>query len=257
MLGAIATESPDLDRAWMAEPPGYDAFLPGGACTLRFTPQPRRRLGLGAAHFLHGAVSTILGESGVPHHERWPVFTIALDALGSATLVLGQDDAGAVIANGRFPVRIGSQENVTMQVGPLTRHRAPIVHGRGPRLLRITAETPVVVRRTVRNAEPGHRGGYHTTPTTENLRHSIGPQFAERLGLGFRELGRLELVHRDTQGTRQMTGPKVRLTWGWLGSVVVRVDAQAEWLLRAAETLGLGGRTAFGFGRVQVEPFGC
>lgn len=254
MLGAVAlTES--HDAAWMGEPPAYDAFLPGGACTLRFSPRPLRRLGLGAAHFIHGAVSTILGESGVPHHERWPVFTVVLDALGSATLVLGQDDAAAVIANGRFPVRIGTQENVTMDVGPLTRLRAPIVHGRGPRLLRITAETPVVVRRTVSKPDHGHRGAYHTTPTTENLRHSIGAQFAERLGLGFRELGQLELVHRDTRGVKQMTGPKVRLTWGWLGSVVVRVDAQAEWLLRAAETLGLGGRTAFGFGRVRVEEY--
>lgn len=239
------------DDGWHSEPPHFDAFMPGGACEVRFSPTPRRRLGMSDVHLLHGAVSTILGESGVPHHERWPVFTVNLDALGRVAMVLCQDDAAACIANGDFAARIGDTP-VRMRVGPLTRLRAPVVHGRGPRLLRITAESPVVVRRTVRNAEPGHRGGYHQTPTSENLGHAIGVQFCERLGIAQQSV-KLDLVHRETRGIRLTTGSKVRTTWGWLGHVVVRVDAPGEWLLRVAEIWGLGGRTAFGFGRVRVE----
>ncbi len=242
----------DPGDGWYGPPPAYDTYLKGGACSLRFTPAPRRRPTLEDVHLIHGAVSTVLGESGVPHHDRWPVFSLSLDAVGQITLLLFDEDACAVIANGRCRVHVGDVP-ATMHVGPLTRMRAPIVFGSGPRLLRVSAETPVVIRRTVRNAAPGHRGGYHATPTTENLRHAIGHQFAARFGLGHQEFGRIELVDRWTHGVRRTSGAKVKFTWGWLGDVTLKVDATGEWLLRLAEIVGLGGRTAYGFGRVRVE----
>lgn len=254
----MATATPLLFDAqeadWFADPPAYDAFLPGGACELRFRPPPRRRLQLEDMPTVHGAVSAILGESGVAHHERFPTFTVSVDGMGVVTLILMSDEAAAVIANGRFPVVMGGGKR-TIDVRPLSRMRAPVVFGRGPRLLRITAESPVVVRRSVRRTDgrEGHRGAYHQTPTTENIGCAIGKQFEERLGFATGLGQRLEVVEMNTRGVKRFAGAALRTTWGWIGSIVVRANAPAEWLLRVAEALGLGGRTAYGFGRVRVE----
>jgi CRISPR/Cas system endoribonuclease Cas6 (RAMP superfamily) len=39
---------------------------------------------------------------------------------------------------------------------------------------------------------------------------------------------------------------------GWMGSVTVETSAMGVWLLEVAAELGLGGRVAYGFGRVSV-----
>lgn len=41
---------------------------------------------------------------------------------------------------------------------------------------------------------------------------------------------------------------------GWEGSCVVEVNAPARWMLECDALVGLGGRTALGFGRVRVSP---
>ena len=46
-------------------------------------------------------------------------------------------------------------------------------------------------------------------------------------------------------------GGRIACTEGWLA---VRCNAPARWLLDAAELVGLGSKTALGFGRITVEP---
>lgn len=242
----------DRVRNWMAEPPPYDAYFQGGACEISVTPRPRT-WGFYALGKLHGMVSTVMGDSGVPHHPRFPMFTVSLDGMGRPLLILSDNEGASVVANGRFPVEVDRRPGF-LTVGPLRRLRTPTVFGRGPRIIRIHSESPVVVRRTVRKQMPGHQGGYHTTPTSENMAATIGSQFCERLGLGLAHHNtEVELLSNNTRGVKTYTNEKVRLTWGWEGTVTLRVNAPAEWLFRCAEVLGLGGRTAYGFGRVRVE----
>lgn len=249
MDGGISSERV---RNWLAEPPAYDAFFKGGACEVRVEPRPQR-WGFYALGDLHGMVSSILGDSGVPHHPRFPMFTVSMDGIGRPTLILADDECAALVANGRFPIEVNRRPGKVI-VGPLRRLRTPTVFGRGQRIIRIHSESPVVVRRTVRKREPGHQGAYHTTPTSENMASTIGTQFCERLGLGLdTNNAEVELIDKQTRGVKVYTSTKVKLTWGWEGTVTLRVNAPAEWLFRAAEVIGLGGRTAYGFGRIRVE----
>jgi len=62
----------------------------------------------------------------------------------------------------------------------------------------------------------------------------------------------LRLVERHTEARHVPIGGKYGTVSGWVGYVILDCNAPAYWLLKAAETLGLGGRTAFGFGRIKV-----
>ena len=57
----------------------------------------------------------------------------------------------------------------------------------------------------------------------------------------------------ETQPAHVPLGDKYGTVHGWVGHVDLEVNASALWLLRAAEAVGFGSRTAFGFGRIVVE----
>jgi hypothetical protein len=64
----------------------------------------------------------------------------------------------------------------------------------------------------------------------------------------------MTLVDAQTEREEVLLRGKVGPVRGWSGSVVVETNAVGRWLLECAgRGLGLGGRTAFGFGRVRVE----
>ena len=62
----------------------------------------------------------------------------------------------------------------------------------------------------------------------------------------------LEMVDAETQPATVQLGGKFHGIRGWTGHVIVEGNAVARWLVQCAGLVGLGGRTALGFGRVRV-----
>lgn len=254
--GAVVSAAIDqtplpADDAWRAHAPPFDAWMPGGRTPIYIEPAPRWPIELRNARLIHGAVSAILGDSGVAHDPHVPMFALQPLPGGRWSLITTHHDVIAVAAGASFVSAIAEQRSI-VRFGHVERLRAPIV-GPGPRRIRINALSPVSVRRTVRNAPDGHGKRYcHTSPTSENIGHAIGRQFRERFSLPEMR-ARVELVRQRTDGERVAHGGKIGESFGWTGSVELLVNAPALFLLRLAEVVGLGGRTAFGLGRIRVE----
>ena len=72
---------------------------------------------------------------------------------------------------------------------------------------------------------------------------------------GARPVGRLHVedVALETQADRVEVGGHVGACHGWTGRVTLLCNAPTVYALRLAESLGLGGKTAYGLGRVRVS----
>lgn len=96
----------------------------------------------------------------------------------------------------------------------------------------------------------------HQRASGPNLLSTLCAWLPRRLGL---QLGaddaRLEIVENETRAAHLTLGGKYGTVSGFDGWMVVECNAVGEWLLRVAETMGLGGRVAFGLGRIVVS--GC
>lgn len=113
--------------------------------------------------------------------------------------------------------------------------------------MRIDTLTPVVIQKD-------GRSHLYTAPTSETLLGTLSASLMPRLGLGRNGSDlRLILHERHTEPEKVWCGDKLGLVHGWSGYAVVEINAPARWLLEvAARGPGLGGRTAFGFGRIRV-----
>jgi hypothetical protein len=239
---------------WLRGAPTWSAkYLPGGACQIDIRPL-RWPLEHRNLRLLHGALSVL---ADVPHDRACPAFALAPTSHGCGWYVhWWSEDVALRLAGRTHEVRIARQP-VDLTFGPLVRVRAPAAPPRGRRRVRIDALTPVVISKTGKQE-------VYTAPTTERLMSALanasGQRFglAARIGLTPQEIAnvQLELVERSTEPATVPIGGHTGTIRGWVGSVVVDANASARWLLEcAARGLGLGGRTAFGFGRVRVAPW--
>lgn len=210
--------------------------------SIDISPHPRWRVEHRNVRALHGMLSTITGS----HTGRWPRFALVPwpSPFGWAVYLRLDDDA-RLLANQKLAARL-FDANVRVHFGPLIRLKSPSVRKRGHRRLRIDAITPVCIRQT--------DGEMYTAPTTETIMSAIGVEFPSRVGLQSGDVARLrlELIERHTMPAMVPVGGKYGAVRGWVGHCLVETNAVGEWLLRAAERVGLGGRTAFGFGRIRV-----
>lgn len=231
---------------WVCAAPVYSAeYLPGGVCTLETTPPTKfehRHL-----RMLHGLITALTGD----HDQNIPRFALVPAETRLGWSVWLSSDEMAAFAGSSHAGRLGPRR-VTLTAGPLERIAAPPAPERRRYRVRIDAVTPVLVRN---NNSYTNTAKTHTAPTTGNLHSTLTAWLPRRIGLTLdAETVRLELVDRDTFPEHVPVG-KVGGTRGWLGSCVVEVNAPGLWLLRVAECIGLGGRCAFGFGRIRVT--GC
>lgn len=232
---------------WLAGTIPYAGHLPGGALSIDLVPRPRWPLVLRNVRLLHGLVSHALGEPHEPMVPQWSLIPVE-HGCGWA-VVFGRDDLARRLANREIPARIAEQPCLA-RFGLLTRIRAPRITRRGRQRLRIDAITPVCVRNC------GRDDSYHTAPTADALLSTLSTWMPRRLGLALpKDLLRLELVESATTPEAVLLGGKFpRPVRGFVGHVIVDVNAPARWLLEtAARGWGLGGRVAFGFGRVRVS----
>jgi len=237
-------------------PPTYGTHLPGGMTAIEWAPAPRWPMEHRNVRALHGAISTICGHG----HRRWPSFTIRRH--GDAWAVYWSDEATAARVAGASIDGMLFDRPTTFRIGPLFRMRAPSDLGKGIRTVRIDTLSPVVIscygRTVVREC-----------PTDDSLMSSISGEILYRLSPShcdehpksdpwarwMKESIKIKLVSYHTHVKSVSLGGKFGSIPGWAGKLFVECNAPAHWVLVALERgLGLGGRTAFGFGQIRVTP---
>lgn len=231
-------------QPWLLGAPPFGEYLPGGAFALAISPTPQWPIELRNTKALHGLVTGLIGK---PHDPNVPGFTlIPSDLAASGWGVYVADPADALrLANAQASGVLFDRE-VTVSCGAMHRIKSPRVSKRGRRKLRIDCVTPVIIRSqgsTVR----------HMFPTASNLLSTLTAWTPRRLGLHLGDDARLVLVERHTQPEWTPMGGKYGPTGGFVGHMVVECNAVAEWLIRCSESIGFGGKTAFGFGRIRVS----
>lgn len=228
--------------------------LPGAVHELRVEgAQPSWVYGLSNARDMH-AVATMLTRD--PHAQH-PPFALWPDPLGERWWLRIEGNASRYLAARRFVVTIAGRER-TLAVGPAIRIRRPAEHAPGAYRVRLETVTPVVIR-----AAAGTKT--RTEPDAGNLASTLGSTLAPRLGLPWirREELTVRIVEQYTRpwigkvdgkpGDGPRLGGDGRFR-GWHGVIDLECDARTRWLLDCAALIGLGGRVAFGFGRVRVTP---
>lgn len=227
-------------QPWLFGAPPYVGHLPGGALPLRVRPLPERPR-LEHSRHLHGAISRLVGMG----HSGDMLADFALLPWADGWGVYFRDDTRALrLAAKMFHVHLWGTD-AALAFGPLHRIKAPVVTRRGRQRVRMDAITPVCVRET--------QAGIYTAPTAAVIRSTLEAWMSKRVGVRCDQDNlRVELVSRATLPATVHLGGKYGAVRGFVGSVELDVNAPALWLLLCAERIGLGGRTAFGFGRIHV-----
>ena len=239
-----AAKNRNVTRAnpWLLGAPPYHQYLPGGGFRIDIKPL-RYPLELRNVRALHGLVTNM---TGLGHGATVPQFSLApVPGHNQWGVHIATTDAAEQLAASEYQGQLYSRD-VVVKCGPMMRFKAPQIAQRGRRQLRIDAITPVSIRKDA----SAHT---HLFPTGRNLTNTMGAWLPRRLGV---ELGdsdiRLELDERHTMPEYVPVGGKFGTFAGWTGHVIVTTNAVGHWLLKCAEVIGLGGRTAFGFGRIKV-----
>lgn len=239
-----ATE-PVEDPAWLLPAPEYGRDLPGGGFSFSVLPHKGDMLELRHARHLH-AMWTAL--TNMPHDPTMPMFTLIPTNTGRTqwSVWLADEAVAKRLAGHSWPAKLGD-DVVTVSCGQLMRPRAPVVQP-GRQRVRVDCLTPVLIRSMGSTV-------CRVNPVASNLVSTLGSWLPRRLGLEIpRETLRVEIVEKQTEAVRARIGGKFGSVRGFVGWFDLDVNAPARWLLEvAARGLGIGGRTAFGFGRIHVE----
>jgi hypothetical protein len=256
------TPPPPLAGPWEAASPEAGTHLPGAWRELVFQPAPHRPIPHGHVTSIHGIVSRALG---LDHSRTHADFVLAQAPVPSGWCVYLVDaDAARRLSCAPMPGLHLEGRPWGVCFGPgvaIPRRPAPVAPGRY--LVEVTTLSPVCIRRS-----SDGRTLVRITPTASSLRASLTwLEFLRRCGLAGRTLppwcadAEVALLDQDTRRQSVETdghwnagdGSGHGHVVGWTGSVWLEVSAVALWLLRHAETVGLGGRVAAGFGQVRVR----
>jgi len=230
-------------NVWLLGPPAYPEHLPGGGFEIDLSPAPQWPIELRNTRALHGLMTDLIG---VPHHPTIPGFALVAWPRGCGWGLWSQLPQVVAIA-GRTHEGVLFERPTAVRCGPLVRVKTPVVRTRGRRRLRVDALTPVLVR--------ANAGSMHTHPTAANLSSTLAAWLPRRIGLDVRDSDApITIIESQTEPATVQTGGKYGCSRGWVGHVVVETNAVGHWLLELGARIGLGGRVAFGFGRVRVSP---
>ena len=211
----------------------------------------------GAARLLHAALHA---HWCVGHDQQSP-YSLALPRPADPRLWLIATRA-ELLARVPERVRIG-RDTVDLSPGLRAILRAPPQRPAGEHRALVRTLAPLVLRVSHSGVAGSHRRALQDQPAS--LTGSL-LQVALRLGLPCRSSDlRADVLSYQLRrvGEREDEGLRVGGHWqvgdrrgrigcldGWLA---VRCNAPARWLLDCAELLGLGSKTALGFGRIAVE----
>lgn len=240
---AAAHRSVKSSNPWLRGSPPYVGTLPGGLCLIDIAPDPQWPIALRNGRALHGVLTNLLGKP----HCRFPAWTLRqVTTTRSGWAVHWTDPDGLLLGGRAHEVDVFNEKRALYLSSP-KRVAAPVIRKRGHRLLRLDAITPVVIQtadRTITRA----------VPEASHIISTLHVVLAARLGvtLDVKDIC-IRLIHRETQQEWTDCGGKYGRVPGFVGHMVLDCNAVTAWLLGAAQTLGLGGRTAFGFGQVVVS----
>jgi hypothetical protein len=224
--------------------PAFDLYLPGGGMEIAISPVPQWRIEHRNVRALHGLITNLIDE---PHDALIPGFALVPWSAGCGWGVYVRDSEQAQrLAGKRHQARLFDHD-VEVSFSPVRRIKAPLVAKRGRARLRIDAITPVCIRN-------GGGSTTYTAPSTQSLWSAITNSFLPRIGVPNLDpqTAILTLVEAETIPATVNLGGKFQTIRGWTGHVLVEGNAIARWLVQCAGLVGLGGRTALGFGRVRV-----
>lgn len=197
---------------------------------------------------LHGMMTSITG----PHAPNNPIFSLFPWNNGCGWAAYFRDlEMARGVAMKTHIVGFNGKES-ELALGWVVRIKAPKLRHEDS-IVRVTTITPVHCR---------SNGGevHYTAPTANNIKGTLEAHTARRLGLR-PQLGDVQVQLLDSSASPAQVnlggnGKKLGGLSGWAGSVDLRVNPLGRFLLECAGLgMGLGGKTAFGFGRIKVgEP---
>ena len=242
---------PPQNTTWRETAPRVGPYLPGGVCTLRL--DPAAPVDMQSVRHLHGALSRVLGRP----HGRMPAWSLVPPVRVTDPWRVAwrrDEDAGRLEAT-EHRIRLLLCDRV-LTVGMARRVPSPAPPRLGRHRLRIDSLVPVVMSRD------GHRTAVYA-PTAATMQRAC-EMIAERLGVaGTHPVVENVVCHTSAVsvhvGGHWQRGsdedndlPNRGVLRAWEGWLELTANAPAAWLLACAETLGLGGATSLGMGRVRV-----
>lgn len=195
-----------------------------------------------SARLVHGLVSRLVAAS----HAQVARWSLAMPsgarAAGWGVVLYRREDAER-LAGRVESVRLGTRA-AQLRVGSVVRLRAPAMIEPGRYRVTLDAVTPVS------HLVDGRTRAIYA-PTAQTITGALG-DVAQRLGVS---TGRIHVaaVECATVPDRVTLGGHMGSVLGWVGRITVECNAPAAWLLACARHTGLGGRVAFGMGRVRVS----
>jgi len=219
--------------------------MPGVGIELHVSPAPRWPVQHRNVRGLHGMMTALLG---VPH-QRWPEWALFPHqrGVGWAAYVRDAEAGRRLLSQGEVDAALYGK-SVRVRFGTRWQPKYPVVRRRGWRRLRIDAITAVNIMSMGRTTP-------RPLPTKTSIISALTAEFPARVGVEVRpDDVVLRIVSTDARTEHVQMGAKYGAVPGWVGSAIVETNAIGEFLLRcAANGPGLGGRTAFGFGRIVVS----
>jgi hypothetical protein len=234
------TQPRDPWRATIGPQPPHLAPL-GLSLTFADTLSTLGAAGRSLRRHLHGLVSLLVRRSHDRNLPRWALIALPRGQWG----VILHDPADAQrLAGTTHAVTVG-ERRTSVTLGHPVRLKTPADVQPGRYRVTVEAITPVCHK-----VDGGTRS--NTRPGVETILGALS--VAIQLS-GARPVGRLHIDSIDlgTQADRVEVGGHVGACHGWTGRVTVLCNAPAVYALRLAESLGLGGKTAYGLGRVRVS----
>lgn len=229
---------------WQRSVPEYAPMLPGRLVPMTLAGRVHKPFDLGNMRLFHAFVTNAIK---LPHDELQPGFSLLVG--DEQISVYLPDDSWRRLDGKVVDGRIGPVQ-VTAKWGPAQEIRTPVVQP-GRHKLRLNLITPLIITTSGRRVPM-------LDVTADHIRSTLRTTLAPRLGANLvTEDLAIEVASVDTQVVSVQLGGKEQCLRGPTGTVDLECNAPVRWLLEcAAAGLGLGGRTAFGFGRVSVCELG-
>ncbi len=194
-----------------------------------------------SARLVHGLVSRLVAAS----HTQVARWSLAMPsgarAAGWGVVLYRREDAER-LAGRVESVRLGTRA-AQLRVGSIVRLRAPAMIEPGRYRVTLDAVTPVS------HLVDGRTRAIYA-PTVQTILGAAG-DITQRLGLRVGTM-HAERVMCETAPERVTLGGHMGSVPGWVGRVTVECNAPLAWALACARHTGLGGRVAFGMGRVRI-----
>lgn len=265
---AVITAASERPDAWTLPSPTIAGHL-AHAVELRFYDRgiPRTRItDYGGARVLHGALHKALG---IGHSRDATPFALVLPTAHGAPLYfveLELSQARGLVD--RLPERVllaSDPRPLDLRATRLTRLRAPADRAPGQYRARVIAAGPLALKKSNRviakRAKEVERPYLHQLQTNPTDLTGALERVAARIGLQIHpgaviarviahDLEALDPIH---VGGHWRIGDRLGCVEALVGVIDVECNAVGRWLLDCAALVGLGSKTAIGFGRVRVE----